>query len=178
MSTEAKATKAKEDDMTTMIPEQDEITVGDEKIEIRQIRVKQLTELTKVVSPIMSVLKEVLKGSREKEDIKGALGVLLMTNPEEVLRVVSICVDRPVVWVEGLELDDFMKITLRVVEVNLDFFIQRLLPSVLGVLGRTVAKVQNAIPDFVPPPGLTPSKPSYPEDTDTPTSSSTPTGSL
>lgn len=124
-------------DLQTMVPQPVVVKVGDEEIQIRALRVGQVSAVLYVIKPLAPQLAEYKK--------TGSVDVLslVVENTPAVINLLAILLSKPKEWVEDLELDSMVKLVSAVLEVNLDFFIQRVLPSVLKAMGQLNALSQE-----------------------------------
>lgn len=102
-------------------PEGAVVKVGDETIIVTPIRVKELTAFTKAVAPILETIKEV--------ELENLMIILLMNHTETIIRAVAIGIRRDMDFVNKLDIDDLVALGNAVLEVNIDFFILRVLPA-------------------------------------------------
>jgi len=132
-------------DLTTMIPEVQSVLIGGEEIVIPELKVKQLTQIVKLVAPVLQEFKD----PKKPVDV----GALVLQYPDEIVQLVALMLGREVDWVMELKADDLITVTTKVIEVNLDFFIQRLFPSVSQALERLLGVASK-----IKLPGAMPSK--------------------
>lgn len=104
------------------------ISIAGEDVAISPIRVKQLPSFTRAVSPLIS---NIIQGDSP--------AVLVATNADDVIAAVSAASNLSVEAIGELEVDDLIKLAGAVIEVNLDFFIRRVLPQVNLVSERIEA---------------------------------------
>ncbi len=111
------------------------IIINDEAIEIIPIRMGELPAFTRAVQPLAAHL------STSPDWL-----VLIAENGEALIDALAIATRRPREWIAALELDDAIKLASEVFEVNADFFIQRLLPSVTEAAARLEARMPGRMP--------------------------------
>lgn len=110
-------------DLEKMTPAGVQVKVGGENVTVSPIRVKELPQLMRVAKPFEADLNRKIEG---KADIIR----MLAAHPDSLIEAVAICCRKPIEWVDALELDEFVQVALAVIEVNFDFFIQKVLPAV------------------------------------------------
>ena len=71
---------------------------------------------------------------------------LMALHGEAVVEAVAIASRRPPEWVRDLELDDAVRLAEAVFEVNADFFIQRVLPSLTDAATRVSQTLGAGVP--------------------------------
>ena len=101
------------------------LVIGGERLELTPLRVGDVPAFARAVQPVAASL------SASPDWL-----ALLAEHGEAVIAAVAIATRRPVDWVAGLELDEAVRLAEAVFEVNADFFIRRLLPSVTQAAAR------------------------------------------
>ena len=101
------------------------LVIGGEPLELTPIRVGELPAFARAVQPVAVSL------SASPDWL-----ALMAEHGEAVIEAVAIATRRPVDWVAGLGLDEAVRLTEAVFEVNADFFIQRVLPSLTEAATR------------------------------------------
>ncbi len=133
-------------DLSVLIPEPVVVLIKGESIVIKQMKVKQLPKIMRVVAPYYESLK---LSKEEAIKNKGSLDLLgiVMTYIEPVSDTVAVLVDKDREWVDELDIDEMVRLLEVVIEVNVDFFIQKVLPS----LSRLVKELGGAmkVPDLI-----------------------------
>lgn len=163
-------------DLNTILPFDPTITVNDEVITVKQIKMKQFNQILQLAAPVISVIRDNSKMLKNESDLRSLISQLYLANPQELCKLVGVCVNKPLEWVEDLDLGQMMNLTMKIVEVNLDFFIENLLPSLLGVLSR-LKQNPAALAALAKVTGQMKSSISSVEDTDSSISSNTATAS-
>lgn len=111
------------------------IVIGDETLDLTPIRVGEIPALSRAIQPLaihLSVSPDWL--------------ALISEHGETLIDALAIATRRPREWVAALELDDAVKLTSTVFEVNADFFIQRLLPSITEAAARLETRMPGRTP--------------------------------
>jgi len=101
------------------------LVIGGERLELTPIKVGEVPAFAKAVQPVALSL------SASPDWL-----ALLAEHGEAVIEAVAIASRRPPEWVRGLELDEAVRLAEAVFEVNADFFIQRVLPSLTEAATR------------------------------------------
>lgn len=135
---------------------EEQITIGGRTLTVNRIRLRQLPKVMALVQPVLGF---VMKREGEAPANKIDVATMLMTHGPEVVSLVAeiMTLKDQVVeadWIQDLELDEVIDLTGKVLEVNLDFFIQKVIPSLSTVLGSLNAEIQ-----FNLPAGMIPSQP-------------------
>ncbi|SFM13025.1 hypothetical protein [Nitrosomonas communis] len=111
------------------------IVINDETIDITPIKIGELPAFSRAVQPIVAHL------SASPDWL-----ALVAEHGEPLINALTIATRRSREWIAGLELDDAIKLASTVFEVNADFFIQRLLPSVTEAAARLEARMAGRVP--------------------------------
>jgi hypothetical protein len=134
MSAVTPSTPTPASDLNAMIPLVPTLHVGGMDIPIRQIKLGQLPAVLRAVQPVAHLITE-----REKLDIPS----IFMLYADECLTLISVLSGQPRAWVDQLETDEGITLFAALFEVNLDFFIQKVLPTVEGAVKQLAAKIQS-----------------------------------
>lgn len=113
-------------DLAKVIPEVKTVRVGTEDVPVPRIKVKQLSAVVKLIAPFIPVLRK-----EGKLDIP----TMLMTHNDEVIAMLMAISEKPREWFDEMEIDELIDFASATVEANIDFFIQRVLPSALRAMG-------------------------------------------
>lgn len=107
------------EELETLIPQPVEITVAGEKLEILPLTIGQLTRVMKALKPALA-------------DIGGEINLTLLAaeHGETLLSAVSAATGKEAAWLDKLPMDDFIRLAGLLLEVNADFFTQRVLPQI------------------------------------------------
>lgn len=96
---------------------------------VRQIKIGQLPKVLKAMGPISSFLTN---PALLKDPNLFQMRLLFnVENLEATLDLLAACTAQTRAWVDELDIDDAIALFTKVLEVNLDFFIQHVLPSLL-----------------------------------------------
>lgn len=126
------------DDLQQLIPEPVELTIAGETLGIGPIKMRQLSKVARHVGRIAQFF------SSEEINFEGLLSV----GADDLMAALSAATDKPVEWIGELNLDEIVRLTRTVVEVNADFFARTVMPE--------VEKAKTALSALAPP-GATPS---------------------
>ena len=108
------------DDLQQMLPEPVEIAVGGETLSVGPIKMRQLSKVVRHVGGIVQFFKN------EEINFEG----LLSEGAEDLMAALSAATDKPVEWIGELNLDEVVRLTRAVVEVNADFFARTVVPEI------------------------------------------------
>ena len=113
------------DTFAALPPVQVSVEVGGERLDLTPLKVGEIPGFARAVQPVAASL------SASPDWL-----TLLAGHGEAVIEAVAIASRRPRDWVASLELDEAVRLADAVFGVNADFFIQRLLPSVMRAAAR------------------------------------------
>ena len=124
-------------DLETLFPGR-EITVGKEALTLQPFTFGQLPKAAKLLQPISVSLGSTGVFSVGKVDGEVQFGLasdwpmrivdLLAAGGDGLLDFIAFAANKPREWVDGLGADDGVALTKALLEVNADFFVQRVLP--------------------------------------------------
>ena len=111
------------------------LVIGGERLELTPLKVGDVPAFARAVQPVAASL------SASPDWL-----ALLAEHGEAVIDAVAIASRRPPEWVTNLALDDAVRLAEAVFEVNADFFIQRVLPSLTEAATRVSQTLGARIP--------------------------------
>lgn len=110
------------------------LVIGGERLALTPLKIGEVPAFARAVHPLVSTISASLSASPDWL-------ALLADHGEAVIEAVAIASRRPNEWVTGLELDDAVRLSEAVFEVNADFFIRRVLPSMTEAAARIGARM-------------------------------------
>lgn len=111
------------------------LVIGGERLDLTPLKVGDVPAFARAVQPVAASL------SASPDWL-----ALLAEHGEAVIDAVAIASRRPSEWVTNLALDDAVRLAEAVFEVNADFFIQRVLPSLTEAATRVSQTLGARIP--------------------------------
>lgn len=111
------------------------LVIGGERLDLTPLRVGDVPAFARAVQPVAASL------SASPDWL-----ALLALHGEAVIDAVAIASRRPSEWVTSLAIDDAVRLAEAVFEVNADFFIQRVLPSLTEAATRVSQTLGARIP--------------------------------
>ena len=118
------------------------VAAGEREILVRPLKVRQFAAVMRAMRPTVAILSD-------QDDID--VDALITKFPEAMIETVSVATDLTVEEVGNLALDQFVAVATAVLEVNSDFFAQRLRPLLdaagqkLGMrYGQTSSRASSA----------------------------------
>ena len=115
------------------------LVIGGERLDLTPLKVGDVPAFARAVQPVAASL------SASPDWL-----ALLAEHGEAVIDAVAIASRRPPEWVTNLALDDAVRLAEAVFEVNADFFIQRVLPSLTEAATRVSQALGARIPGAMP----------------------------
>ena len=101
------------------------VEIAGERIDLTPLKVGEVPAFARAVQPIAASL------SASPDWL-----ALMAEHGEAAIAAIAVATRRPVEWVAGLDLDEAVRLAEAVFGVNADFFIRRLLPSVMRAAAR------------------------------------------
>ena len=111
------------------------LVIGGERLDLTPLKVGDVPAFARAIQPAAASL------SASPDWLE-----LLALHGEAVVEAVAIASRRPPEWVRDLEIDDAVRLAESVFEVNADFFIQRVLPSLTEAATRVSQILGAQIP--------------------------------
>ncbi|SFM67288.1 DUF6631 family protein [Nitrosomonas communis] len=120
-------------ELAVLTPTGVEVTAGGEAIVITPIKVKELNAFLAAIQPVL--------GDLIKKEID--VMALVLKSPEAVIKATAIGCRKSVDWINELGIDELAKLALAMIEVNTDFFVQKVLPAVQTGMQNLTAKLDG-----------------------------------
>lgn len=127
------------DDFATFPPQPQSLEIAGDTLALTPIRVGEVPALLAAIKPIAPHL---VNGDPDWL-------ALLTEHGDAILDALAIVARRPREWVEALSLDDAVQLATALFEVNVDFFVQRVVPAIQSAAARIDRNVRAV--------GMTPS---------------------
>ena len=105
-------------------PVPETVTVAGVSLDIVPLKLGELPAFARALGPLAAKL------TAEPDWLR-----LLSEEGEALIQALSIACRQPVAWIEGLALDEAIRLAEIVFEANADFFIQRVVPEITRVTG-------------------------------------------
>ncbi|MFZ6655665.1 hypothetical protein [Undibacterium sp. TJN19] len=137
MSTTPAAQSA--DDLSQVIPTVETAIVAGETLEIKHFKIGRLPLVLLAVQPISHMLMNRVPG--ERLDVPS----MFVTYSADCLQLLAILANRSREWVDELDPDEAVELFGRLLEVNLDFFIAKVLPKMTGTATRLTQTVKGNV---------------------------------
>lgn len=128
---------AVQDDLNKVIPTVKTIIIAGESLPILPFKVGRLPLVLTAIQPVAYVLMGQADGTTL--DILS----LVIAHTDDSLNLLAVLADKPRAWVDDLGLDDAVTLLSELLEVNLDFFVQRVLPRLLQTVGTLAIAVKS-----------------------------------
>ncbi len=119
-------------ELDTLVPQPQEVTVGGERLLIQPLKIGQLPGFLRAISPLMQQVT-----SPEVNWL-----ALLGERGEDLLAAMAIATGKPLAWVEDLPADEAIVLAAKVIEVNADFFTRTVMPRLDAALVGTARTPQ------------------------------------
>lgn len=127
------------DDLETIVGETRTLTIADQPVEISALKVREIPPVIRALKPIMGPISALFDEQLTAESI-----IEMSMRGENLITAVSIASRQPVEWVGDLMADDLVVLAMAIVEVNADFFVKRLMPSMLRQMGQADGSMSDS----------------------------------
>ena len=127
-------------ELDTLVPAGIDLRIAGEAIILKPLKVGQLPAFLRVISPVM---KHLSAGEINWLELFGERG-------DDLLAAIAIAVGKPRDWVDDLAADDAILLAAKVIEVNADFFVQRVVPTIQHAAARINAQMSGPLAGLTP----------------------------
>lgn len=124
--------------VATLLPKSLLVIVKGEPFEVRQLRVRQLDPVIKAVAPLYASV-QAAKGDTASIDVAS----MLTHSLGDVVQLIAAATEQSEEWVGDLEVDEMADVLFAVLEVNMSFFIKKLLPGLVAKIVPLVAVLKT-----------------------------------
>lgn len=104
-----------------------------------QLKVKHLKRVFAIITPLYVALTSL--AANEKPDYLA----LVTEHLDQAVELVSILSEKPLEVIGELDADELVVIFAKAVELNLDFFIKSVIPSLSGVIGHATSAMKKSV---------------------------------
>lgn len=108
------------------------LVVADEALELTPLKVGELPAFTRAIRPFAERL------GTEPDWL-----ALLAEHGEAVLAALAVASRRPRTWIDGLDLDEAIRLAEALLEVNADFFVRRVSPQIARAAASLEARIRQ-----------------------------------
>lgn len=112
-----------------------QIKIKDENLTITPFKFGELPRVFRAVDPILVELTNALQ---HRNNHAAMLSALMASAGDNVLDLITVGVRKPREWVEQLDSDEGLELFAAVLEVNVDFFVKKVLPRLNKTLEAVV----------------------------------------
>lgn len=109
------------------------LTIRGHDLVVREVTMKHLKDFAAACGPFLAAFDEAgeLAGRKDQAQDDFALFRVLAENGEAFMRATAMVTNAPVEFYEQLRPDEFFEVAAKVVEVNGDFFVRALAPTLI-----------------------------------------------
>lgn len=130
------------------------LTVRGHEIVVREVTMKHLKGFAAACSPFLAAFDEAGELAERKDRAQDdfALFKVLAENGEAFMKAAAMVSNAPVEFYEQLRPDEFFEVAAKVVEVNGDFFVRALAPTLIR-FAKGVSLIGSMLSDGLSPQG-------------------------
>lgn len=143
------------DGLDALIPQVEALDIDGQQIEVRPLRVRQLSAFARAVGPLLDEYEAVRQHGGIEAMAAEDWRSLIQDRADDVIAALAVALEKPPAWVGDLYLDGLMRLVASVVRVNADFFARRMMPvameAMAAMVGRSPSTASSA-PDTSTPP--------------------------
>ena len=125
-------------DITTLFPGKEITLKTNEVIKVEPFKFGQIPLALKLTNKIGNLLAEMYKSGEltNKDKTVANIVYILSEGGEELIHLVGLGIGKNRGWFDTLESDDGIKLVIAFLEVNVDFFTQRMMPQLLEAMQK------------------------------------------
>jgi len=128
------------DGLGVFVPEPRRIEAGGKTVAVAPLKVRQVPAFARAIGPALQSLAA------------GDLAAVLGTHGDALIEAVAAATGEPADWLGELAPDEFLRLAAEVVEVNADFFVRRVAPTLEALTARIDASLTGRTPSPSSPP--------------------------
>ena len=114
-------------ELEVILPQGKQVTIQNANITITPFKFGELPRVFKAIDPIStSLFSVVAKGGNQMNVISS----IIAEGGDNILDLISIGSRKPREWVDTLEMDEGVELLAAILEVNVSFFVQKVLPQI------------------------------------------------
>ncbi|MGH8586799.1 MAG: hypothetical protein ACREWE_11675 [Gammaproteobacteria bacterium] len=118
------------DDFAALPPVPESIVIAGENLDLSPLRIGELSTFTRAIRPFAKQLAGEVDWTS-----------LIADHGEAVLQALAIAARRPCSWVEGLAVDEAIRLADALLEVNADFFVRVVTPACIRMAGNLASRM-------------------------------------
>lgn len=131
--------------LRTINADQDNEQVIEETVVVRHQRMGDLPQLFKDLAPLQGLIVAIKDSAKDKTDKPKITPMsIVMGHTDSAMQLIATCMHKDKAWVASLEISSTVELFTKLLEVNLNFFIQRVLPSVVPALSHLTAALNSS----------------------------------
>lgn len=157
--TQGQVTTGQDNDLATLLEKGRTINIGGKDVVINKMKVKHLPQIIAIAAPIMELIRSrqqeieakkhnVKQGTTFKKfelaDVN--LTKIVLYHNVQALQLVKVLCDEPPEFIDELDIEELIRLVSAIIEVNLDFFTRRALPSLSVEMGRLLSALKTMSP--------------------------------
>ena len=116
-----------------LFPDGQTVEVDGEVIQVKKMKLRQIIKATGLLGNVFDLVHEMYKVDAIDVNL---IFKLFAENGEDMMEFLTIVLDKDRAFVDDLDIDKAVELMIAVAEVNMDFFVQKLMPLVNNRLGN------------------------------------------
>lgn len=112
-------------ELAQLFPTGKEISISDANLTIKPFKFGELPKVFKAIEPLTPTLSRMFV---EKQADVSTIASMIAEGGDSVIDLMVVGSKQPREWVTELEIDEGVELLVSIIEVNADFFIQKVLP--------------------------------------------------
>ena len=127
-------------ELAQLFPTGKEITIRDENLTIKPFKFGELPRVFKAIEPLSASITALVQTQSFNAS---SIGFLFSSGGDGILDLLAVGTRKPRSWVDDLEMDEGIEVLTAVLEVNADFFIQKVLPRINEALEKSSGRTSS-----------------------------------
>ena len=120
-------------ELTNLFPTGKEVSIQAENLTIKPFKFGELPKVFKLVTPMAAALSTL---QQNRDNPATAIAGLIANGGDSILDLMVIGSHKPREWIDNLDMDEGATLLTAILEVNADFFIQKVLPVIMDTASK------------------------------------------
>ena len=124
-------------ELNQLFPAGKQICIRDENLTIKPFKFGELPKVFKAVETLSSTIGNLMS---ERNTSPSTITALIADGGDGIFELMVIGSKKDKAWIEELEMDEGVELLTTIIEVNADFFIQKVLPTLNKTLEKSTGR--------------------------------------
>ena len=124
-------------ELNTLFPVGKQISIKDENLTLKPFKFGELPKVFKAIETLSGTIGVLM---RDRNVNPASITTLIAEGGDGILELMVIGSKKDKSWIEDLEMDEGVDLLTAIIEVNADFFIQKVLPTLNKTLEKSTGR--------------------------------------